>query len=158
MTPTHTHVTQRTITSPLEMLSRYILSGRIEDATAIVNGDDVKTIAVSIVDEDFVEEKTRVIAHILQIKKIQPGKKKALTRDFGGKVMKLEQPYDRLVLCRSFVGFVTFSFNWCSLHFRDITEGTLFYVYCRDEVKAAQVFLMRNCAWIGMTICIFEPV
>ncbi|XP_014676651.1 PREDICTED: uncharacterized protein LOC106816539 [Priapulus caudatus] len=40
---------------------------------------------------------------------------------------------------------------------RDITHGMLFLVYCKDERKALQLFLMKDCRWIGMTICIYEP-
>ncbi|XP_014669346.1 PREDICTED: uncharacterized protein LOC106810482 [Priapulus caudatus] len=53
--------------------------------------------------------------------------------------MKLEQPYDRLVLCR------------------DIRDGTLFMIVCKDERQAIQLFLMKDCRWVGMCVCLFEP-
>ncbi|XP_014680051.1 PREDICTED: uncharacterized protein LOC106820002, partial [Priapulus caudatus] len=39
----------------------------------------------------------------------------------------------------------------------DITDGMLFLVYCKDERKALQLFLMKDCRWVGMVICIYEP-
>lgn len=82
------------------MLAQHILNGRIEEATNIVNGADVTTVSVADIDDDYVAENSRVIAQILRIKKAQPGKRKMVTKEHGGKMMKLEHPYDRLILCR----------------------------------------------------------
>ena len=43
------------------------------------------------------------------------------------------------------------------LYFRDITGGNIFYILCKNETKAIELFLMRDCPWIGMSVCIFEP-
>ena len=82
------------------MLARQILSGRIEQAKDIVNGPNVTTHPIGDVDGEFVGDNKRLLAHVLNIKKALSGKRKMGNREQGGKVLKLEQPYDRLVLCR----------------------------------------------------------
>ena len=83
------------------MLARLITKGRVQEATEIVNGRDVQTVPVSEVDPEFIGEDTRVLAQIIRIKKGTGGKKKIVNKEgVHGKMMKLEHPYDRLVLCR----------------------------------------------------------
>jgi hypothetical protein len=41
--------------------------------------------------------------------------------------------------------------------FRDIGEGSLFYIYCKNATKAIQLFTMTDSAWLGRKICVFEP-
>ena len=83
------------------MLARLLLKGRVAEATAIVNGAGVKTVPASAVDPDFIGENMRIIGQILRIKKSSAGKRKIFTREGAlGKTLKLEQPYDQLVLCR----------------------------------------------------------
>jgi hypothetical protein len=43
------------------------------------------------------------------------------------------------------------------VHFRDLLDGKLFHVFVRDATDAVRVFLMADCAWVGMPICVFEP-
>lgn len=83
------------------MLSRLIVKGRIQEATDIVNGPNVRTVPITEVDRTFMCENTRVMSQILYIKKGVPGKKKTVTRESTfGKILKLEHPYDRMILCR----------------------------------------------------------
>jgi hypothetical protein len=86
------------------MLSKYIISGQIDRATAIVNGEAgqaVQTVRARDVDKTFMADNARVLGQILRIKKNSHGKKKIVSKDtYGGKVMKLEQPYDRLIWVR----------------------------------------------------------
>jgi hypothetical protein len=42
-------------------------------------------------------------------------------------------------------------------HCRDVTGGGVFYIHCENERKALELFLRKDCAWVGMTIVIFEP-
>jgi hypothetical protein len=51
------------------MLSRHIQNGRYQDAERIVNGPNVRTVEVNEVDDSFVAANTRIVAHILRIKK-----------------------------------------------------------------------------------------
>ena len=43
------------------------------------------------------------------------------------------------------------------VYFRDVTEGTFFQLYCKDKRKTLQLFLMKDCRWVGLTICIYVP-
>ena len=43
------------------------------------------------------------------------------------------------------------------LYSRDITSDSMFYIYCKREGKAIEMFLMKDSPWISMSICIFEP-
>ena len=45
----------------------------------------------------------------------------------------------------------------CLIYFRDITDRDLFYILFKNEAKVIDLFLMRDCAWIGISVCIFEP-
>ena len=83
------------------MLARLLLKGRVAKATAIVNGEAVKTVPSPVVDQDFIGEYMGIIGQILRIKKSSDGKQKIFTCEGAlGKTLKLEPPYDRLVLCR----------------------------------------------------------
>ena len=83
------------------MLARLIVKGRVQEATNIVNAEEVRTVPVEEVDNDLIGENTRIIAQILRIKKGGAGKRKIVMREAShGKSLKMEQPYDRLVLCR----------------------------------------------------------
>ncbi|KAL5019019.1 hypothetical protein ScPMuIL_004741 [Solemya velum] len=122
------------------MLARPILAGNLERATEIVNAPHVRTVSAVQVDDAFVGDETRVVGQILRIKKAgQSTRKKTVSREIGGKALKLELAYDRLVLCR------------------DTKDGSLFYIYCRNETKAIRLFLMRDLPWVGQKVCVFEP-
>lgn len=83
------------------MLARPILAGNLERATEIVNAPHVRTVSAVQVDDAFVGDETRVVGQILRIKKAgQSTRKKTVSREIGGKALKLELAYDRLVLCR----------------------------------------------------------
>lgn len=43
------------------------------------------------------------------------------------------------------------------LHCSDTKDGSLFYIYCRNETKAIGLFLMRDLPWVGQKVCVFEP-
>ena len=42
--------------------------------------------------------------------------------------------------------------------FRDIAEGTLFYIYCKNDAASVELFLMRDSPWTGLCVCLFEPL
>ena len=84
-----------------KMLARLIVKGHVQEAMEIVNAEGVRTVPVSAVDSDFIGENVRVMGQILRIKKAATGKRKMVMREGGqGKMLKLEQPYDRLVFWR----------------------------------------------------------
>ena len=47
--------------------------------------------------------------------------------------------------------------NLCFYHFRDLTEGTIFYIISPTSVTTRQLFRMQNIIWIGTIVGLFEP-
>ena len=82
-----------------KMLRRMLEGGNFDRVMGVVNDNNVKTHTISSMILDEKKSKTRLICQFLRIKKSK-GRTKMVTKDNGSKMMRLEEPYDRLTLCR----------------------------------------------------------
>ncbi|KAL5011955.1 hypothetical protein ScPMuIL_010506 [Solemya velum] len=142
------------------MLARPILAGNVERATEIVNAPHVRTVSAVQVDDAFVGDETRVVGQILRIKKAgQSTRKKTRVHTSLSLSLSLSLTHTHTHTHTPYTQARTYSavFRLTMLSQGDTKDGSLFYIYCRNETKAIGLFLMRDLPWVGQKVCVFEP-